>query len=91
MDLDMAALGLVSEKLITKLNAVPLFKRGNRLFVALSSPTNTQALDEFKFATGLSTEAVLVNDAAAAASWVVPRILGTTAADDIEPIPPSCW
>ena len=62
MDTELAAFGLVEEKLITKLNAVPLFKRGNRLFVAISSPTNTQALDEFKFATGLSTEAVLVQE-----------------------------
>ena len=62
MDTDMAALTLVEEKLITKLNAAPLFKRGNRLFVAISSPTNTQALDEFKFNTGLSTEAILVQE-----------------------------
>ncbi|MDX1409273.1 MAG: hypothetical protein R3330_14100, partial [Saprospiraceae bacterium] len=62
MDTEMAAFGLVEEKLITKLNAVPLFKRGNRLYVAISSPTNTQALDEIKFATGLSTEAVLVQE-----------------------------
>ncbi|MGD8420477.1 MAG: type IV-A pilus assembly ATPase PilB, partial [Gammaproteobacteria bacterium] len=62
MDTDMAAAGLVEEKLITKLNAIPLFKRGNKLFVAISSPTNTQALDEIKFATGLSTDAVLVQE-----------------------------
>lgn len=62
MDTELAALTLVEEKLITKLNAVPLFKRGNRLFVAISSPTNTQALDEFKFNTGLSTEAILVQE-----------------------------
>jgi type IV pilus assembly protein PilB len=62
MDIDQAAIKLVEEKLITKLNAVPLFKRGKRLFVAISSPTNTQALDEFKFNTGLSTEAVLVQE-----------------------------
>jgi type IV pilus assembly protein PilB len=48
MDTEMAAFGMIEEKLITKLNAVPLFKRGNRLFVAISSPTNTQALDEIK-------------------------------------------
>jgi len=53
MDTEFAALTLVEEKLITKLDAVPLFKRGNRLFVAVSNPTNTQALDEFKFNTGL--------------------------------------
>jgi len=62
MDTEMAALGQVEEKLIAKLNAIPLFKRGNRLFVAISSPTNTQALDEFKFATGMSTEAILVQE-----------------------------
>ncbi len=62
MDLEMAAYALVEEKLIAKLSAVPLFKRGNKLFIAISSPTNTQALDEFKFATGLSTEPVLVQE-----------------------------
>ena len=62
MDMEFAALTLVDEKLIAKHNAVPLFKRGNKLFVALSSPTNTQALDEFKFNTGLSTEPVLVQE-----------------------------
>jgi len=62
MDTELAAFSLVEEKLIAKLSAIPLFKRGNRLFIAISSPTNTQALDEFKFATGLSTEAVLVQE-----------------------------
>jgi type IV pilus assembly protein PilB len=62
MDTEHAALTLVEEKLILKLDAVPLFKRGNRLFVAVSNPTNTQALDEFKFHTGLTTEAILVQE-----------------------------
>ena len=62
MDAEMAAFTEVKEKLITKLNAVPLFKRGNKLFIAISSPTNTQALDEFKFATGMSTEPILVQE-----------------------------
>ena len=62
MDIEHAALTLVEEKLIVKLDAVPLFKRGNRLFVAVSNPTNTQALDEFKFNTGLTTEAILVQE-----------------------------
>jgi type IV pilus assembly protein PilB len=60
MDPDLAPLTSVDEKLISKHHAVPLYKRGNRLFVAISDPTNMQALDEFKFNTGLSTEAVLV-------------------------------
>ncbi|MEE8366517.1 MAG: type IV-A pilus assembly ATPase PilB [Gammaproteobacteria bacterium] len=62
MDTELAAMTLVDEKLITKHNAVPLFKRGNRLYVAISNPTNTQALDEFKFNTGLTTEAILVQE-----------------------------
>ncbi|MBT6704242.1 MAG: type IV-A pilus assembly ATPase PilB [Gammaproteobacteria bacterium] len=62
MDTEQAAITLVSEKLISKHHAVPLFKRGNRLFVAISNPTNMQALDEFKFNTGLTTEAILVQE-----------------------------
>ena len=62
MDMEHAALTLVDEKLISKHHAVPLFKRGKRLFVAISNATNMQALDEFKFNTGLSTEAVLVQE-----------------------------
>ncbi len=62
LDSEHAAITLVSEKLISKHHAAPLFKRGNRLFVAISNPTNMQALDEFKFHTGLSTEAILVQE-----------------------------
>jgi type IV pilus assembly protein PilB len=52
--------GLVDPKLIQKHHALPVFKRGNRLFLAVSDPTNLRALDEIKFNTGLSTEALLV-------------------------------
>lgn len=51
---------LVDAKLLTKHHALPLFKRGNKLFVALSDPTNLHALDEIKFNTGLNTEAIIV-------------------------------
>lgn len=54
--------GLVSEDLIRKYHALPLFKRGNRLFIALSDPTNVQALDDIKFHTRLSTETILVEE-----------------------------
>tara|TARA_R110002110_G_scaffold121431_2_gene297249 strand:- start:85649 stop:87370 length:1722 start_codon:yes stop_codon:yes gene_type:complete len=54
----------LNEKLIRQHHALPLFKRGNRLFVALSDPTNLQALDEIKFHTGISTEPVLVDEQA---------------------------
>lgn len=51
---------LVDTKLINKHFSLPLFKRGNRLFLAVCDPTNLHALDEIKFNTGLNTEAVLV-------------------------------
>jgi type IV pilus assembly protein PilB len=53
---------IIDEKLIRKHRAMPLFKRGNRLFIGVSDPTNLQALDEIKFHTGLSTDAILVED-----------------------------
>ena len=59
---DMLPEKVVDEKLLRKHNVLPLFKRGNRLFIAVSDPTNIQALDEIKFNTGLSTDAVLVDD-----------------------------
>ncbi len=51
---------LVDDKLIKKHHALPLYKRGNRLYIAISDPTNLIATDEIKFHTGISTEAILV-------------------------------
>jgi len=62
MELENLPISLVDEKLIRQHHALPLFKRGNRLFVAVSDPTNLQALDEIKFHTGISTEAILVEE-----------------------------
>lgn len=53
---------LVEEKLIRANHAMPVFHRGNRLFVAVSDPTNRKALDEIKFQTGITTEEVLVEE-----------------------------
>ena len=55
-----AITNLVSEKLIRHHQAIPIFKRGKRLFVAVADPTNLDALDEFKFHCGLNTDPVLV-------------------------------
>ncbi len=62
MDVDSSPISLVDEKLIRQHRTLPLFKRGNRLFVAVSDPTNLQALDEIKFHTGISTETILVEE-----------------------------
>ncbi|WP_019595086.1 type IV-A pilus assembly ATPase PilB [Thioalkalivibrio sp. ALM2T] len=50
----------LNEKLIQKHHALPLMARGNRLYIGVSDPTNLGATDEFKFATGMPVEAVLV-------------------------------
>lgn len=60
--LDLDVVKLVSDKLLAKHRVLPLMKRGKRLFVAVSDPTNLHALDEIKFQTGLSVEAVVVEE-----------------------------
>lgn len=53
---------LISEKLIRQHRVIPLWRRGNKLFVGVSDPTNHQAVTDIQFSTGLNTEAVLVED-----------------------------
>ncbi|WP_189388255.1 type IV-A pilus assembly ATPase PilB [Bacterioplanes sanyensis] len=52
----------VSRELIEKHRVIPLFQRGNRLFVGLSDPSNILAVDEIKFNTGMSVDMVLVEE-----------------------------
>ncbi len=61
-DVDSIPKDLVKEQLIRQHNALPLVRRGVRLFVAVSDPTNLQALDEIKFQSGVNTEPVLVEE-----------------------------
>ena len=53
---------LVDPKLITKHHVLPLFRRGSRLFVAVSDPTNLPALEEIRFNTGLNVETIVVEE-----------------------------
>ncbi|MDD2758766.1 MAG: type IV-A pilus assembly ATPase PilB [Methylomonas sp.] len=62
IDISSIPIKLVSERLIRQHHALPLYKRGNRLFIATSDPTNFQALDEIKFHTRLNTENILVEE-----------------------------
>ncbi|MBV4467111.1 type IV-A pilus assembly ATPase PilB [Pseudomonas sp. SWRI79] len=62
LDKDTQPRGLVSEKLIRQHHALPLWRRGNKLFVGISDPTNHQAINDIQFSTGLSTEAILVEE-----------------------------
>ncbi|ENG5810994.1 type IV-A pilus assembly ATPase PilB [Pseudomonas aeruginosa] len=52
----------ISERLVRYHRVLPLWKRGNKLFIGLSDPTNHQAVTDIQFSTGLTTEALLVED-----------------------------
>lgn len=60
LDMETIPKDLVDDKLIEKHHVLPLFKRGNRLYIGISDPTNLAAIDDIKFQTGSNTEAVLV-------------------------------
>ncbi|ALI02203.1 type IV-A pilus assembly ATPase PilB [Pseudomonas sp. FW306-02-F02-AA] len=62
LDKDSQPKDLVSEKLIRQHHALPLWRRGNKLFVGISDPSNQQAINDIQFSTGLTTEAILVED-----------------------------
>ena len=62
IDIDPSVVKLVKKELITKHHALPVFRRGKRLVVAVSNPTNILALDEIKFATGLIIEAIIAEE-----------------------------
>ncbi len=53
---------VVDDKLIKKHHALPLFKRGNRLYIGITDPTNLAAIDDIKFQVGINTEAILVEE-----------------------------
>jgi type IV pilus assembly protein PilB len=61
-EIDPDVVKLIKNETILKHHALPVFKRGNRLYVAISDPTNIQVLDEIKFATGLITHALIVEE-----------------------------
>ncbi|RJG05075.1 type IV-A pilus assembly ATPase PilB [Noviherbaspirillum cavernae] len=51
---------VIDPKLMQKHRAVALARRGNKVTVAISDPTNTQTLDQIKFQTELTVEPVIV-------------------------------
>jgi type IV pilus assembly protein PilB len=62
-DLDhLPAKHIVDPRALAARRALPLFQRGNRLFVAISDPTNRAAMDQIKFQSGLHIEPVVVED-----------------------------
>ena len=62
LDNDNIPKDLVDQKVVRKFNALPIFKRGQRLFVALSDPTRVDAIDAIAFNSQLSVETVVVEE-----------------------------
>ncbi len=61
-DFEHAPDDLVDIKLIKKHNIFPLFRRANRLYLAVSDPANISAFDEIKFHTGINNDVVVVEE-----------------------------
>lgn len=53
---------LISEKLARQHRVLPLYKRGSKLYVAVSDPSSYQALKDIQFSTGMTIEQLLVED-----------------------------
>ena len=58
--MDMLPPKAIDAKLMQAQRVVALAKRGNKMSVALSDPTNTQALDQIKFQSEATVEPVIV-------------------------------
>ena len=53
---------LISEKLARQHRVLPLYRRENTLYVAISDPGNFQAIDDIQFSSGVTVEPLLVED-----------------------------
>lgn len=61
IDIESAPIQLLKDSLIEKHQILPIYKRGAKIHIAVSDPTNSHALDEVRFHTGLGVESVLVD------------------------------
>jgi type IV pilus assembly protein PilB len=62
IEIDLDTLRAVDQKLLNKHRVLPLIKRGQRLFLGVSDPTNLQAIDDVKFQTSLRIDPVVVEE-----------------------------
>ena len=62
IDVDQLPTNLIDQKIVANHRVVALGKRGNRVFVGMSDPSNEQVLQEVKFATGMTMEPIVVED-----------------------------
>jgi type IV pilus assembly protein PilB len=61
LDLGLLPQDLIDKKLMLECRALPLGKRGNRLSIAISDPTDFESLDRIKFATECTIDAIVVD------------------------------
>ena len=60
LDINQIPTNLIDKKLIAECRVIPLCKRGNRLSIAISDPTDLESLDRIKFATESVVDAIVV-------------------------------
>ncbi len=63
IEIELETLRAVDQKLLTKHRVLPLLKRGQKLFLGISDPTNLQAIDDVKFQTSLRIDPIVVEEA----------------------------
>ena len=63
IDIELDTLRAVDQKLLAKHRVLPLLKRGQKMFLGISDPTNLQAIDDVKFQTSLRIDPVVVEEA----------------------------
>ncbi len=62
IEIEVDTIRAVDQKLLTRHRVLPLMKRGQRLFLGISDPTNLQAIDDVQFQTSLRIDPVVVEE-----------------------------
>ncbi|MEE2804488.1 MAG: type IV-A pilus assembly ATPase PilB [Pseudomonadota bacterium] len=81
IDLEERPTDLVAPRFIEQHGVLPLFKRGSKVFLAISEPGDQAGVDAFKFQTGLGVEPILVDSSAL--SEVIEKVSGAAGAEDL--------
>ncbi|MDR1275591.1 MAG: type IV-A pilus assembly ATPase PilB [Candidatus Accumulibacter sp.] len=68
----------INAKLVSTHRVVPLYKRGNRLSLGISDPTDLRALDAIRFQTGMAVDPIIVDE-----THLAPLIDKLTASDPV--------
>ena len=78
-------LDLIDSKSIRHHHLLPLYRRGDNLYVAIAHPAALSALNEFKFTTGLNTHPILVEDTPL--NLLIEKVLALQASNALADLP----